>query len=104
MKLNVEIKENMELVCPICGKVNTVKEWNNLSKKACTNRQMKRAYKELTSVKVYLHTSESYYQCPSCKRWSCGKYLKFETTNEELKKLGGEDYFKTLKHNRDIEA
>lgn len=92
--LKIDSKEM--LICPICSHKNRLSIWEELSQRACVNREMKRAYKSLTDYRVYLPNSENYYQCPDCKRWVCGKHIQIDTDNEQLRKLGTVPYFKSL--------
>lgn len=85
------ISRNVKIMCGHCGGVSTLGEWNDLTYSKCTNREMKRAFTELTSEKAFLRKSDTFYECPICNKWSRGCQLSVTDTNDEkLKRLGGE--------------
>lgn len=94
------ISRNEKISCGWCGKVSTLGEWNDLTYSRCTNREMKRAFTQLTNEKAFLRKSDTFYECPECHKWSRGSQLSIVDTNDEkLLKLGGEstmgNYLKT---------
>ena len=80
----------VDILCPRCGKVTKLKNWNDLTYSMCSTREMKRAYTQLYEKKAFKHESNTFYICPQCYQWSRGSQLKITNTdNPELKKLGG---------------
>jgi len=85
----IDKKEHIR--CGWCSKISTLGEWNDLTYSKCVNREMKRAFTELTQEKAFLHKSNTFYMCPKCKTWSRGSQLAIvDTDNEKLLKLGRE--------------
>lgn len=80
-----------QAICPWCGHVHTIEEWDNETFLKCKNREMKRAYTHLYEEKAFFHKSNTFYICGYCKKWSRGSQLRIvNTTDEKLLKLGGE--------------
>lgn len=85
------INRNEDVKCPWCGSINKLGVWNDLAYSKCVNREMKRAFTQLTDEKAFLRKSDTYYICPSCSKWSRGSQLSIvNTNNARLLKLGGE--------------
>jgi hypothetical protein len=91
------ISRHEKIMCGWCAGVSTLGEWNDLTFSKCTNREMKRAFTQLTESKAFLHKSDTFYICPKCNKWSRGSQLKIvDTDNKMLLKLGGEKTISTL--------
>jgi hypothetical protein len=72
-------------------KTSSLGEWNDLTYSKCTNREMKRAFTQLTSEKAFLRKSDTFYLCPKCEKWSRGSQLSIvDTTDPKLLRLGRE--------------
>lgn len=85
------INRTEDIKCPRCNKESKLGEWNDITYKRCTNREMRRAFTQLTEERAFLRKSDTFYLCPKCKVWSRGSQLKIvNTTNEKLLRLGGE--------------
>lgn len=85
------ISRDEHILCSRCYEKSTLGEWNDITYARCTNREMKRAFTNLTQEKAFLKKSDTFYMCPKCHKWSRGSQLKIvDTENERLLKLGGE--------------
>jgi len=85
------ISRNEDIRCAWCLKTAKLGIWNDNTFSKCLNREMKRAFTQLTSEKAFLRKSDTFYLCPNCERWSRGSQLKIvNTTDERLLSLGGE--------------
>lgn len=55
--------------CPLCKDLNTVEEWDNITKKECISREQRRKYIPLNNpIKEHLYKDTSY-KCPSCLKF-----------------------------------
>ena len=85
------INRNEHIRCGWCNRVSTLGEWNDLTYSKCTNREMKRAFTQLTNEKAFLRKSDTFYICPNCSKWSRGCQLSIvDTEDKRLRSLGGE--------------
>jgi hypothetical protein len=85
------ISRDENVRCGWCGKASKLGEWNDLTYSKCVNREMKRAFTQLTSERAFLRKSDTFYMCPRCSKWSRGSQLSIvDTTDEKLMKLGRE--------------
>ena len=85
------ISRNEHVRCGWCMKVSSLGEWNDLTYSKCTNREMKRAFTQLTSEKAFLRKSDTFYLCPHCGKWSRGSQLSIvDTEDHKLLSLGRE--------------
>lgn len=92
------ISRNEKVMCSWCGKTSRLGEWNDLTYSKCTNREMKRAFTQLTSEKAFLRKSDTFYMCPSCNKWSRGSQLSIvDTDDKKLLKLGREPVMGNIK-------
>lgn len=73
-------EKDVEVRCPICGKLSKIQAWNNNSKVCCATQEMKDDYMELFDSRGF--TSGYYYKCPSCQMWSSGDKLKIKKDKE----------------------
>jgi len=85
------IERNEKVKCGWCNERSTLGEWNDLTYSKCTNREMKRAFTQLTNEKAFLRKSDTFYICPKCFKWSRGSQLSIvDTKDKRLLSLGGE--------------
>ncbi|MBO5388009.1 MAG: hypothetical protein J6A59_07715 [Lachnospiraceae bacterium] len=85
------IDRHVDVKCGWCAKTATLGEWNDLTYSRCTNREMKRAFINLTAEKAFMRKSDTFYECPNCHKWSRGSQLSIVNTNDaRLLRLGGE--------------
>lgn len=93
--MNISKQESIR--CGWCGEKSKLGEWNDLTYSKCTNREMKRAFTNLTDSKAFLRKSDTFYICPKCSKWSRGSQLSIvDTDNPLLLKLGGESAINTI--------
>lgn len=85
------INRSEHVRCGWCMRTSALGEWNDLTYSKCTNREMKRAFTQLTQEKAFMRKSDTFYICPKCNKWSRGSQLAIvDTTNEKLLRLGRE--------------
>lgn len=85
------ISRKEQVMCSWCGNKSQLGEWNDLTYSKCTNREMKRAFTQLTDERAFLKKSDTFYICPVCKKWSRGSQLRIvDTEDKKLLKLGRE--------------
>ena len=85
----IDRKEHVR--CGWCMHIADLGEWNDLTYSKCTNREMKRAFTQLTEEKAFYHKSDTFYLCPNCNKWSRGSQLAIvDTDDKKLLKLGRE--------------
>lgn len=56
--------------CPLCGKVHTAKEWDNITYEKCSSRKMKKDFKSITlavSRRKGSQDDKYYYWCDGCR-------------------------------------
>lgn len=95
----MKLDRSLNVECPYCYKASQLGDWNDESYKMCSNREMKRAFKQLTDPKVFEEKNDRYYMCPKCKKWVGGWALKIINTNDpKLKGLGGKAVLKVLSY------
>ena len=93
----MSISRAEDVRCPRCNEISKLGDWNDTTYKRCTNREMRRAFTQLSEERAFLRKSDTFYMCPRCKSWSRGCQLKIvNTTNEKLLKLGGESIFTSI--------
>lgn len=91
MALNIsKVPGDGKVICPWCEKEETVDKWDELSFKECVSREQRRAYKHLSDPKVWGVNSTNFFKCPLCGQWVRGNKLRLNTTDGELRKLGGQ--------------
>lgn len=87
------ISRDEKIRCNWCGKASKLGEWNDLTYSKCVNREMKRAFTQLTNEKAFNRSSDTFYICPCCKKWSRGSQLSIvNASDKRLEKLGGEPF------------
>lgn len=87
----MSISRKEQILCSWCYKTSELGEWNDLTYSMCVNREMKRAFTQLSEERAFLRKSDTFYMCPVCKKWSRGCKLKIvNTTDKRLLRLGGE--------------
>lgn len=92
------LSRNLAVKCSWCGKDSTLGEWNDTTYARCTNREMKRAFVQLTDKRAFLRKTDSFYLCPICGKWSRGSQLRIIHTDDPmLLKLGGESVMTAVK-------
>jgi hypothetical protein len=85
------INRHEHVKCDWCGKKSELGEWNDLTYSRCRNREMKRAFTQLTEERAFFKKSDTFYECPVCHKWSRGCQLRIvDTDNPKLLRLGGE--------------
>ena len=85
------ISRDVDIKCPWCGSISKLGEWNDLTYSKCINREMKRAFTELTLERAFTKKANTFYVCGKCEKWSRGSQLLIVNTDDEkLLKLGGE--------------
>lgn len=62
--------------CSWCGEDSTVEEWDKETMSRCKSREMRRDYISLKNTKAYKKSTETYYLCPKCGKWSGGHQLR----------------------------
>lgn len=72
---NSLVKENSQVKCQWCSGITDAKSWNAETFKQCSSREMKRAFKDIYNIQVWLKNSDNYYKCPKCGTWSRGNQL-----------------------------
>lgn len=93
-----EISRKERVRCPMCGAASSLGEWNDLTYEACTNREMRRAFMELKNPAAFKESSNKFYRCPKCLKWSSGCSLRIiDTEDSFLKSLGGKLNLKIIK-------
>ena len=73
--------------CPLCGYKACTEQWDKVTYKECTNREMRRLYVPITSIKAFSSKKRSYYKCDECKQWICGESLRVFDNN--MNKIDG---------------
>lgn len=83
------LNNKLHIMCGWCGKHSELVDWNAITYEKCTNREMKRAYTQLSNERAFDKKSDTFYMCPKCEKWSRGCQLKIvDTDDERLKRLG----------------
>lgn len=76
-----QLTEDTELQCPLCNEVSTALQWDTYTESKCTTRQLRRAYKSITTKGILSKTKDFYYCCPYCDKYSKANTLKFVKIN-----------------------
>lgn len=85
------LSRQLDVKCQWCSNLSKLGEWNDNSYKSCTNREMKRAFTDLTNKDAFNKNKDVYYKCPVCSKWSRGSQLILEYDNGDKHiKLGGQ--------------
>lgn len=96
------LKRDLDVRCMWCGKDSHLGTWNDETYAQCTNREMKRAFTQLTDKRAFLKKSDTFYKCPACGKWSRGCELQIvHTTDKFLLSLGREQSIKFSKEDTD---
>lgn len=73
----IELTEDTELRCPLCNEISTALQWDTYTESKCTTRQLRRAYKSITTKGILSRTKDFYYCCPYCDKYSKANALRF---------------------------
>jgi hypothetical protein len=93
----MSIGRDNQVKCGWCFNKHKLEEWNDLTYEKCTNREMKRAFTNLSEERAFLKSSNTFYLCPSCGKWNRGSQLSIVDTNDKrLLRLGGESVIKSI--------
>ena len=84
------LPSNAEILCPSCGEVSKLEEWDNRTLRQCTSREMRRDYTSLCSSKAFSKEKRKWYICPKCETCSAGNTLRVEHSDTKISELGGD--------------
>lgn len=95
------LDRKLDVQCIWCGETSHLGTWNDETYAMCSNREMKRAFTQLTDRSAFSKNSDTYYKCPKCGKWSKGCNLRIvNTTDKSLLRLGGSSAIKQLEKDK----
>ncbi len=86
----MEIASSTIISCQWCGVPSTLQEWDDISYKDCTSREMRRAYMHLSNERAFNKKYNKFYKCPNCGKWLKGCQLMVRSSDKNIASLGNE--------------
>lgn len=97
------IPGNVSVQCPYCGKVRTLSQWDDESRKMANKVKASSKYKSLSEDKLWTEDSDYFYYCNYCKFWHNSRTLKI-INNPKYANYGGESAYRYVKKKSNIEG
>lgn len=70
MSNRAKIDDTSIVRCQWCGEDALASNWDDVSFKECTSREMRREYRSICEKFIWKAKADYYYKCPNCSMWS----------------------------------